>query len=92
MGDYDNDGWQDLYITYYGKNRLYHNQGDGTFTEVAETAGVAGSGKAWGAGCAFLDYDRDGLLDLVGPTTSTSTWPTPPPPARGPTASGKVLP
>ena len=65
VGDYDNDGWQDLYITYYGKNRLYHNQGDGTFTEVAETAGVAGSGKAWGAGCAFLDYDRDGLLDLV---------------------------
>ena len=47
VGDYDNDGWEDLYITYYGKNRLYHNQ-NGVFTEVAEKAGVAGSGKAWG--------------------------------------------
>jgi hypothetical protein len=64
VGDYDNDGWEDLYITYYGKNRLYRNQG-GVFTEVAEKAGVAGSGKAWGSGCAFVDYDRDGKLDLV---------------------------
>ncbi|MFZ1009565.1 MAG: CRTAC1 family protein [Candidatus Sulfotelmatobacter sp.] len=64
VGDYDNDGWEDLYVTYYGKNRLYHNQG-GVFTEVAEKAGVAGSGKAWGAGCAFVDYDRDGKLDLM---------------------------
>jgi hypothetical protein len=64
VGDYDNDGWQDLYVTYYGKNRLYHNQG-GVFAEVAEKAGVAGSGKAWGTGCAFVDYDRDGRLDLV---------------------------
>jgi hypothetical protein len=64
VGDYDNDGWEDLYVTYYGKNRLYHNQG-GVFTEVAETAGVAGSGKAWGSGCAFVDYDRDGKLDLI---------------------------
>jgi enediyne biosynthesis protein E4 len=64
VGDYDNDGWEDLYITYYGKNRLYHNQG-GMFSEVSEKAGVAGSGKAWGTGCAFVDYDRDGRLDLV---------------------------
>ena len=64
VGDYDNDGWEDLYVTYYGKNRLYHNQG-GVFTEVAEKAGVAGSGKAWGSGCAFVDYDRDGKLDLM---------------------------
>jgi hypothetical protein len=64
VGDYDNDGWEDLYVTYYGKNRLYHNQ-RGVFTEVAEKAGVAGSGKAWGSGCAFVDYDRDGKLDLV---------------------------
>jgi len=64
VGDYDNDGWEDLYVTYYGKNRLYHNQ-NGVFTEVAEKAGVAGSGKAWGTGCAFVDYDRDGRLDLV---------------------------
>jgi hypothetical protein len=65
VGDYDNDGFDDLYVTYYGKNRLYHNQGNGTFKEVAATAGVAGSGKAWGTGCAFVDYDRDGKLDLL---------------------------
>jgi len=64
VGDYDNDGWEDLYVTYYGKNRLYHNQ-SGVFTEVGEASGVAGSGKAWGTGCAFVDYDRDGRLDLM---------------------------
>src|SRR5882672_6329981 len=64
VGDYDNDGWEDLYVTYYGKNRLYHNQ-NRVFTEVAEKAGVAGSGKAWGTGCAWVDYDRDGHLDLI---------------------------
>jgi len=64
-GDYDNDGFDDLYVTYYGKNRLYHNQGDGTFKEVAEAAGVSGNGKQWGTGCAFVDYDRDGLLDIM---------------------------
>ncbi len=64
VGDYDNDGWEDLYVTYYGKNRLYHND-KGVFTEVSEKAGVAGTGKAWGSGCAFVDYDRDGYLDLV---------------------------
>src|SRR5713226_1152636 len=62
--DYDNDGWQDLYVTYYGKNRLFHNQ-NGVFTEIADKAGVAGSGKAWGTGCAWVDYDRDGHLDLM---------------------------
>ena len=65
VGDYDNDGWDDLYVTDYGKNRLFHNQGDGTFREVAEQAGVAGTGKEWGTGCAFVDYDRDGKLDLM---------------------------
>src|SRR5207237_4025307 len=53
-----------LPISYYGKNRLYHNR-HGTFEEVAEAAGVAGDGKTWGSGCAFVDYDRDGQLDLV---------------------------
>jgi len=65
VGDYDNDGWEDLYVTYYGKNVLYHNKGDGTFSDVSEKAGVAGSGKSWGNGCAFVDYDRDGHLDLM---------------------------
>jgi enediyne biosynthesis protein E4 len=64
VGDYDNDGWEDLYVTYYGTNRLYHNE-KSVFREVDGQAGVTGSGKAWGTGCAFVDYDRDGLLDLV---------------------------
>ena len=64
VGDYDNDGWEDVYITYYGKNRLYHND-HGVFKLVSEKAGVAGNGKEWGAGCAFVDYDRDGHLDLI---------------------------
>ena len=66
IGDYDNDGWDDLYVTYYGKNRLYHNR-HGTFEEVADTAGVAGDGKTWGSGCAFVDYDRDGQVELPIP-------------------------
>jgi enediyne biosynthesis protein E4 len=65
VGDYDNDDWEDLYVTYYGKNVLYHNNGNGTFTDVSDKAGVAGSGKAWGTGCAFVEYDRDGHLDLM---------------------------
>ena len=65
VGDYDNDGFEDLYVTYYGKNVLYHNNGNGTFTDVSEKARVAGNGKMWGTGCAFVDYDRDGKLDLM---------------------------
>jgi hypothetical protein len=65
VGDYDNDGFEDLYVTYYGKNILYHNNGNGTFSDVSEKAGVAGNGKSWGTGCAFVDYDRDGKLDLM---------------------------
>jgi len=63
VGDYDNDGYEDLFVTYYGKNVLYHNNGDGTFTDVSEKAHVAGIG-GWSTGCAFVDYDRDGKLDL----------------------------
>ncbi len=65
VGDYDNDGFEDLYVTSYGKNHLYRNQGGGKFKDVAEEAGVAGDGSAWGTGCAFVDYDRDGMLDLM---------------------------
>jgi len=65
VGDYDNDGFDDLFVTYWGgTNALYHNNGDGTFTDVSDRAGVAGSKDRWGAGCCFLDYDRDGHLDL----------------------------
>jgi hypothetical protein len=64
VGDYDNDGFDDLFVTYWGHNVLYRNNGDGTFTDVSEKAGVTGSAGRWGAGCCFVDYDRDGLLDL----------------------------
>jgi enediyne biosynthesis protein E4 len=64
VGDYDNDGFDDLFVTYFGKNVLYHNNGNGTFTDVSEKAGVADKGKRWNTGCAFVDYDRDGRLDL----------------------------
>jgi hypothetical protein len=64
-GDYDNDGHEDLFVTYYGQNRLYHNRGNGTFEDVTEKGGLASTRTRWGTGCAFLDYDRDGKLDLL---------------------------
>src|SRR5205807_438994 len=65
VADYDNDGWPDIYVSNYGKNRLYHNNHDGTFTDVAEKSGVALGG--WSTGATWGDYDRDGLLDLFVP-------------------------
>jgi hypothetical protein len=64
VGDYDNDGYEDLFFTYYGHNRLYRNNGDGTFTDVTVKAGLMHAGNRFGAGCTFLDYNRDGHLDL----------------------------
>jgi enediyne biosynthesis protein E4 len=63
VGDYDNDGYEDLYVTAYGGSRLYHNNGNGTFTDVTEKSGVGGSG--WSTSAAWVDLDNDGLLDLV---------------------------
>jgi hypothetical protein len=62
--DYDNDGHDDLFVTYWGQNHLYHNRADGTFEDVTVSAGLQNARPRWGAGCAFLDFDRDGRLDL----------------------------
>src|SRR5438132_2188696 len=64
IGDYNNDGFDDLFVTYWGQNVLYRNNGDGTFTDVSQKAGLYSEEVRWGSGCAFLDYDYDGFLDL----------------------------
>ncbi len=64
VGDYDNDGWDDLFCTFWGHNILFHNNGNGTFTDVTKKAGLSQEKGRWGTGCTFLDYDRDGHLDL----------------------------
>jgi len=64
VGDYDNDGWDDLFCCFWGRNILFRNNGDGTFTDVTQKAGLYSERVHWGAGCTFLDYDRDGHLDL----------------------------
>jgi hypothetical protein len=64
VGDYDNDGFDDLFVTYYGQNRLYHNNGNGTFTDVTEKAGLLQPGIHYASGCTFIERNRNGLLDL----------------------------
>ncbi len=64
VGDYNNDGFEDLFVTYYGQNKLYRNNGDGSFTDVTAKAGLLHSETRFSTGCTFLDYNRDGLLDL----------------------------
>ena len=64
VGDYNNDGYEDLFVTYYGQNKLYRNNGNGTFTDVTARAGLLHEGTRFGTGCTFLDYNRDGMLDL----------------------------
>ena len=91
VGDYDNDGWDDLFVTYFGKNVLYHNNGDGTFTDVSQKAGVAGNGKRWNTGCAFVDYDRDGKLDLFVANYIDMDLATAPVPESGPCLYKSVL-
>ncbi len=64
IGDYNNDGFEDIFCTSFGQNHLYRNNGDGTFTDVTKSAGLWNDQVRWGAGCSFLDYNRDGNLDL----------------------------
>jgi hypothetical protein len=64
VGDYNNDGFEDLFLTYYGQNILYRNNGDGTFTDVTAKAGLLFPTNRYSTGCTFVDYNRDGLLDL----------------------------
>jgi enediyne biosynthesis protein E4 len=91
IGDYDNDGYEDLFVSYYGKNVLYHNDGNGTFTDVSEKAGVAGRTTRWGTGCAFVDYDRDGNLDLFVANYIDLDLATAPVPESGPCLYKSVM-
>ena len=91
VGDYDNDGWDDLFVTYFGKNILYHNNGDGTFTDVSQKAGVAGKSTRWNTGCAFVDYDRDGRLDLFVANYIDLDLATAPVPESGPCLYKSVM-
>src|SRR5262244_3207412 len=88
VGDFDNDGWEDLYVTNFGKDRLYRNNGDGTFTDVAVKAGVMIGG--WSTGCAFGDYDGDGRLDLFVAGYVDFDIDNPPPPASGARGGGEM--
>ncbi len=83
VGDYNNDGRDDLFVTYWGQNRLYRSAGDGRFEDVTSGAGLMQDRKRWGAGCAFLDYDRDGRLDLVAANYIDLDLATTPLPASG---------
>ena len=91
IGDYDNDGYEDLFVSYFGKNVLYHNNGNGTFTDVTEKAGVSGNGKRWNSGCAFVDYDRDGKLDLFVANYIDMDLATAPVPESGPCVYNGVM-
>jgi hypothetical protein len=84
VGDYDNDGFDDLFISYFGKNALYKNNGKGAFTDVSEKAGVAGAKTRWGSGATFVDYDKDGDLDLFVANYIDLDLKTAPTPETGP--------
>lgn len=91
-GDIGNDGHVDLFVTYWGHNALYRNNGKGKFEEVAARSGVAGSGKEWSSGCTFLDYDRDGVLDLFVATYQKFDLARAPLPGKGTTCEWKGMP
>jgi hypothetical protein len=92
VGDYNNDGHTDLLVTYYGSNVLYKNLGGGKFADVTRAAGLPVTGTRWGAGCAFVDYDRDGLLDLFVANYVDLDLSKTPRPGEDPTCNWKGLP
>jgi hypothetical protein len=89
VGDYDNDGYDDLFITYWGQNVLYRNNGDGTFNDVTHKAGLATRQTRWGSGATFVDYDRDGKLDLFVANYLKFDIATTPEPGKGPNCTWK---
>jgi len=91
VGDFDNDGDDDIFVAYFGENVLYRNEGNGTFTEVAQKAGVAKNRTRWATGSAFLDYDRDGYLDLFVASYIDLDLKTAPLPETGPCLYKGVL-
>jgi enediyne biosynthesis protein E4 len=90
-GDYDNDGWLDLFVTYYGSNVLYRNRG-GRFEDATALAGLAARGTRWGSGCSFVDFDRDGRLDLFVANYLAFDLATVPEPGKGPSCLWKGIP
>ena len=92
IGDYNNDGYEDVFITYWGENVLYRNNGDGTFTDVTRQAGLIHQGRRWGTGCTFVDYNCDGLLDLFVSHYAAFDPSRVPPPAAIPAAISRAYP
>lgn len=92
IGDSDNDGFDEIYATYWGKNAFFKNNGSGKFVDVAAQAGVDGDGKTWSSGCTFIDYDRDGLLDLLVTSYQAFDLATTPTPGKGATCEWKGMP
>ncbi|MFN7946081.1 MAG: CRTAC1 family protein [Blastocatellia bacterium] len=92
IGDYDNDGFDDLFITYWGQNVLYRNNGNGTFTDMTKQAKLDFTGIRWGSGCTFIDYDRDGRLDLFVSNYLTFDLKTAPEPGKGANCLWKGIP
>jgi hypothetical protein len=91
-GDYDNDGWIDLFLTYYGSNVLYRNRGDGRFEDVTRAAGLRVDDRRWGSGCTFVDVDRDGRLDLFVANYLRFDLETAAEPGAGPNCTWKGVP
>jgi hypothetical protein len=91
-GDYDNDGWIDLFVTAYGRNVLYRNRGQGRFEDATAMAGVGTPSVRWGSGCSFIDIDRDGRLDLFVANYLRFDLKTAPEPGTGPNCLWKGVP